>query len=112
MSEAEIKLQEEIIADITAEIGTEATFNLTALQCKTANAIREVKAARRYPSYYTDAQKDEDVQKYYANIRNIALYDYSKIGADFQDKHDELSSTQTWIDRNKLFFGVLPLSGV
>lgn len=105
-----VGLQEELIADLTIELSKEPTFDSSVLTQKVINAIREVKKARKYPSYYTDEQINKDLYEYYSNIRNIALYDFNKIGAEFEESHNENSISRSWVERNKLFNGVLPLA--
>ena len=104
-----LTLQDEIIADLTLELGAEPTFNADALRQKVINAIREVKTARKYPSYYTDEQISRDLYDHYSNIRNIALYDYNKMGGEFEQSHNENSVNRSFVDRNSLFSGVIPL---
>lgn len=105
-----VGLQEELIADLTAELENEATFNATVLKAKIVGAIREVKTERKYPYYYTFSQIEKDLYGFYSNIRNIALYDYNKSGADFEKSHNENSVSRTFEDREKLFRNVLPLT--
>lgn len=104
-----LTLQDEIIADLTLELGAEPTFNADALRQKVINAIREVKTARKYPSYYTEEQIARDLYNFYSNVRNIALYDYNKIGGEFEQSHNENSVNRSFVDRNSLFGGVIPL---
>lgn len=104
-----LTLQDEIIADLTLELGAEPTFNADALRQKVINAIREVKKARKYPSYYTEEQIARDLYDFYSNVRNIALYDYNKIGGEFEQSHNENSVNRSFVDRNSLFGGVIPL---
>ena len=104
-----LTLQDEIIADLTLELGAEPTFNENALRQKVINAIREVKTARKYPSYYTEEQIARDLYNFYSNVRNIALYDYNKIGGEFEQSHNENSVNRSFVDRNSLFGGVIPL---
>lgn len=105
-----VGLQEELIADLTIELQGEPTFDSSKLTQKVVNAIKEVKRARKYPTYYTQEQISQDLYEYYSNIRNISLYDYNQIGAEFEASHSENSVNRNWIDRNKLFCGVLPIS--
>lgn len=105
-----VGLQDELINDLTAELEGQPTFSSSLLKQKVVGAIREVKRARKYPSYYTDEQINKDLYEYYSNIRNIALYDFSQVGAPFEESHNENSVNRSWSDRNKLFSGVLPLS--
>lgn len=105
-----VGLQGELIADLTAELENEATFNAKVLQSKIVGAIREVKTERKYPYYYTSSQIEKDLYGFYSNIRNIALYDYNRVGAEFEKSHNENSVSRTFEDREKLFCGVLPLT--
>ena len=104
-----LTLQDEIIADLTLELGAEPTFNENALRQKVINAIREVKTARKYPSYYTEEQIARDLYNFYSNVRNIALYDYNKMGAEFEQSHNENSVSRSFVERNSLFSGITPL---
>lgn len=109
--EMTITLEQELIQDLKAELQiADERFNEQLLLSKVRNALREVKAARKYPSYYTDKQVNADMYDYYRNIRNIALYDYNTIGMDFQSASSENSTSRTMIDRNKLFAGIIPFS--
>lgn len=105
-----VGLQEELIADLSLELSIEPTFNAAALTQKVVSAIKEVKIARKYPDYYTEEQIAKDLYGFYSNIRNIALFDYNKIGAEFETNHSENSVSRTWEKRNSLFCGVIPIS--
>ena len=69
----QLSLQDELIADLTTELQGQPTFSDSVIKQKVVNAIREVKMARRYPSYYTDDVIEKDIYNYYTNIRNIAI---------------------------------------
>lgn len=104
-------LEEEIFTDLSMELSvTDKNFNETILLSKVRNAMREVKRARKYPGYYTDEAIEKDMNYYFSNIRNIALYDYSKIGGNFEKSHSENSVSRSFSDRDKLFAGIIPLS--
>lgn len=110
--EMNVGLQEEVIADLKSELENEPTFSLSVLSQKVVNAIREVKRARKYPSCYTYEQINKDLYEYYPNIRNLALYDYNKTGAEFENSHNENSTSRSWTERDKLFSGIIPLSKI
>ena len=105
----QLSLQDELIADLTTELQGQPTFSDSVIKQKVVNAIREVKMARRYPSYYTDDVIEKDIYNYYTNIRNIALYDFAQIGAPFEESHNENSVSRSWMERAKLFNGILPI---
>ena len=53
---------------------------------------------------------DEDMAQFYSTIRDVALYDYNTVGAEFQTSHNENSVSRAWVDRDKLFNRVIPLA--
>lgn len=105
------ELVDEIITDLTTELSAvDERFNASLLTIKVNQAYREVKTARSYPSSYTSDMISADIEKFYAQIRNVALYDYNTIGAEFQEMSQESSETRQWIDRKKLFYGIIPIA--
>jgi hypothetical protein len=108
-----LTLEQEIFADLQAELSlTDKNFNEVLLLSKIHNALREVKRARSYPESYTDEMINADMYEYYSNVRNLALYDYNTIGADFESSHNENSISRSYTDRNKLFCGVVPFAKI
>lgn len=105
-----VGLQDELIADLTAYLEGEPTFNAPILKQAVLGAIREVKTARKYPTTYTEEQIANDLYGFYSNIRNIALYDYNMIGIEGQVSSSENGVSRSYVDRNKLFKGVIPLA--
>lgn len=108
-----ITLELELLEDLTEELELlDEKFNQKILIPKLRNAIREVRQARKYPSNYTESMIEDDMRGYYSNIRNITLYDYNTIGAEGQSSVGENGVSIVFVDRNKLFNGILPLSGI
>jgi hypothetical protein len=106
-----LTLEQELVADLTDELSEgDELFNEKLMLSKIRNAIREVKRVRNYPSSYTDEMIDNDMYGFYSNIRNIALYDYNMIGVEGQSSGGENGTSRTYVDRDKLFNGVIPLS--
>lgn len=106
-----LTMEEELIADLTAELSVvDEKFNPSLLTVKIKNALREVKKARRYPNYYTEEQIAKDMYNFYTNVREIALNDYNKVGIDTENSHSENGVSATFMERNKLFAGVIPLA--
>lgn len=102
----------DIITDLTTElqITDGERFNATLLTSKVNNAYREVQAARKYPPSYTATMIEADMEKYYTQVRSIALFDYNQIGAEGQSSYNQDGVSVSYVDRNKLFHGVLPIA--
>lgn len=101
-------LRDEISTDLITELGIKDNAEISALNIKVKNAIREVKRARNYPSHYTDEMISNDLENYYSNIKDIALYDYNQIGAEGETAHSENGTSRTWKDRKECFNGIIP----
>lgn len=106
-------LREEIVSDLTTELLlTDANFSRELLEAKVRAAIREVMNARRYPGSYSEDRISADMENYYINIRNIALYDYNMIGAEGQKQSSENGIARVYVDRGSLFSGITPIARV
>lgn len=101
-----------IITDLTIELKNEVDFDAQILALKVRNAYREVKAARHYPKSYTEATIEADMNDYYSNVKSIALYDYTKIGAEGQTSYSADGENIHYVEREKLFAGIIPIARV
>ena len=106
------ELREELIFDLTEELNIDENFNSKLLERKVRAVINEVKTARRYPKSYSDEKMEEDMRNYYSQMRNIALFDYNQIGVEGQTSSNENGISRSYINRNSLFNGILPISRV
>lgn len=108
-------LADELFFDLQAELSSDeegGSFSESLLKQKIKSAIREVRDKRRYPLGYTDEIIAQDLDRYYSQIRNLALYDYNSIGFEGESQHGEDSIQRTMVDRNTLFAGIIPLATV
>lgn len=106
-------LQAEIVEDLTTELQNEEDFSSTLLTVKVKNALYEVASARNYPSSYSESVKEDDLHdNYYVQIKALALYDYSKIGAEGQDNYTADGENIKYSDRKALFDGILPIAEI
>ena len=105
-----MSMKESIISELTIELQNETDFNADILALKVNNAYREVKQARNYPKSYSDETIAEDMENYYSNVKAIAMYDYNKIGAEGQTQYSADGESIHYVDRNKMFAGILPIA--
>lgn len=99
-----------IVADLTIELKNETDFDSEMLEVKVSNALREVRRARDYPESYSEEMIIKDLNNYYTNIRSIALYDYTKIGAEGQTRYSADGESIHYLNRDKLFTGIIPIA--
>ena len=103
---------DEIVEELTTELQiTEGDrFNPVLLKSKVKNAYREVRTARKYPKNMSEAAIDRDMEDYYSQIREIAMFDYNQVGAEGQTQYSQDGVSVHYVDRNSLFAGVLPIA--
>lgn len=92
---------------------TEGTmFNETLLDAKVKGAYEDVKTARNYPESYSEDDISKDMERYYSVIRSVALFDYNQIGAEGQSSYNADGTSIHYLNRDRLFKGVLPIGGI
>lgn len=104
-------VQTEVLTDLKAELNITESGDVSLLEIKVKNAVREVKNRRSYPSHFTDDRIQTDLVKLYSNIHDLALYDYNQIGAEGQMSHGENGESRTWKDREDCLKGVFAWAG-
>ncbi len=104
-------VQSEVFEDLKTELGITTPEDVASLEIKVKNAVREVMNRRSYPSHFTETRIQDDLEKLYSNIRELALYDYNQIGAEGQMSHGENGESRTWKDRDDCLKGVFAWAG-
>lgn len=105
-------LVNEILKDLTTELGLAEDSDIVVLTSKVRNAYREVKRTRNYQSSHTQEFIDWDMENFYSNIRELALYDFNQVGAEGQTSHIEPGISRVWKDRRECLNGVFAFCGV
>lgn len=100
-----------VISDLTTMYSDQPTFNANKIAVIVNKVVEEVVFARKYKeASYTDEQIERDLLNYRSQIYNLSEYDFSHFGAPHETSHSENSISRTWVERNKLFSGIIPLS--
>ena len=102
------KLINEIFNDLSIELDVQDE-DVPMLLSKVKSAYREVKGIRSYPTDYTDDFICSDMERYYYNVKNLALYDYNQIGVEGESSHNDNTGTRTWFSRNTYLEGVVAI---
>lgn len=100
-----------ILEDLGTELGLTEESDLAVLSSKIRNAYREVKRTRNYQSGHTQEFIDRDMEGFYSNIRELALYDFNQVGAEGQTSHSENGTNRVWKERRECLNGICAFCG-
>ena len=103
-------MYDELLTQLTNELGLTKDEDKAILKGKFDNAVRTVKLARNYQAKHTQEFIEADIQKFASNIYELALYDYNQIGAEGQTSHNENGTNRTWKKRNECLSGIVPFA--
>ena len=101
-----------ILQSLEITLGVTEASDIAILTEILNNAVYEIKKARRYPLNMSQADIDADMENYISNVKHLASYDYSRIGAEGEDSHTENGISRKYIERGKLWSGVVPFAKV
>ena len=107
------ELRTSIADDLEVELKDMPTYSRELLDIKVNDAIRDVMDKRGYASAgYSPDMIEDDIERYIPQIKALAQYDYLIIGASGESYHYEGGTNRTWIDRRRLYNGIIPLAKV
>lgn len=106
------KLQQEILEDLKTELGLTGESDVAILSSKIKNALREVRQKRNYQKHHSEEFIAEDLEWFYSNIRELALYDFNQCGAEGQISHSENGVSRAWKDRKECLNGIVAFCSV
>ena len=104
-------IENEVCKDLITELELNKGSDQKLLALKVKNAVREVANRRSYPTHFSDADIQKDLEKFYSNIHDLALYDYNQIGVEGQSSHSENGESRAWKDREDCLKGVFAWAG-
>lgn len=101
----------EVYENLIVELEIDKANEQKLLKLKVKNAVREVKNRRNYPSHFTENDIQNDLNRLYSNIHDLALYDYNQIGVEGQSSHSENGESRAWKNREDCLKGVFAWAG-
>ena len=109
-----VGLRDEIIAELTVELSGEPTFKEEILKIKVNDAYRKVRARKAYHNTSFDDEKIEKhlYDNHYQDIKDVALYNYNKIGAEGQVSHAENNINRTWRTEDEIMGNINAFVGI
>lgn len=98
------RLIDEITEELKIELEGEPSFNAAVLRNKVKDAYRKVRGRKCYEntSKTEDGIIDDLYAKHYQDIKDVALYNFAKIGGDFETSHSENSISRSWVSENEV----------
>lgn len=106
-------LYDDLFADLGAELeATDPDYNSAILSTKINIAIKKVTNARNYPETYSAEKIQADLERYYTQIRDIALYMYNNVGVDFDESYTSNKMSRTIISESELYRGIPKIARV
>lgn len=106
--------ENEIKTDLAAELtacGIEVLTDVLGVKVKAV--VRELLTIRNYElSGMTDVEIQTDINRYYTQCLNVSRFDYNQLGAEGEDSHTENGISRKYVDRGKLWSGVVPFAKV
>lgn len=99
-------LMVEILEELKIELDVTEEKDIEQLTVKLKNAIRDIKVARGYLSSHTEDFINKDIQNYIGNIKDLAMYYYTQIGAEGHLSLDENNTNRVWKSRSECFSGI------
>lgn len=102
------KLKKEILGDLTTELSGEAMFDVAKLTVKISDAIKKVRSARKYEhTTYSEERIGKDMyDNYYSAVKDIALYYWNKMGAEFEISYSGNDVSRTYVSENEILGNV------
>ena len=101
----------EILDDLIIELGLKKEEDIAILTSKVKSAYREVKKTRNYQPHHSLHFIENDMNNFYSNVHDLALYDFNQIGAEGQSGHSENGTSRTWKSRKECFEDVIAFCG-
>lgn len=94
----------EIVDELTLEFQSQPTFNADVLRLKVKDAVRKVRARKCYENTSkTENQIADDLySRHYQDIKDVATYNFAKIGGYFETSHSENSTSRVWVTEDEV----------
>lgn len=104
------EISQRVFEELVLDINPKRESDFAALVIKVANAEREIKRARQYPIEWSDDQIADDMERFYSNLYELAMYDFNIRGAEGQSQVNENGENRMWVDRRRCLNGVTPIA--
>ena len=110
MEELLKELQTDLEVELVSELHDDSDKAL--LFSKIKGAYLAVKRKRNYQKHHTEDFIDYDMKSMYDIIRELAMYDFSHVGAEGETSHSENGINRTWNPRTNILREVIPFATV
>ena len=94
----ESALLDSIAEELNIELASQPTYSAEIVALKVKDAYRKVRARRCYEN--TTKKESEIIDdlnnRYFQDIKDVALFNFAQIGAPFQKSHNENGVVRAW----------------
>lgn len=104
-----LTLENDIFEEMSKNLKKEAIYDEDYLKEIIGDVIEEVKEIRDYPEYYSDGMIVDDLRRLKGKMKKIMKFDYDQIGGFGNASRSENGVSITFVDRNSLFAGIVPI---
>ena len=106
------EIKEAVVNSLTVQLIKEESFDAEILNSKVVSALAEVQSKRNYPESYTADMVVKDMNRFVPVIEAVSMFDYNQVGVEGETSHSENGVSRKYLDRAKLFYGVLPFASI
>ena len=104
-----------LVSDLISYFNTEcADENESLFTLCAKRAINSFRTLRGYPKSFKEDSINKDMENYYYCLFDLAVYWYSKIGAEYENSHSENGTSRSWSSEKEIYaaHGVVPFANV
>lgn len=109
-----VDLKQEVFDELKFELKKEPTFSDEILELKVKDAYRKVRSRKQYQNTsYTEEMIESHMYNFhFQDVKDLALYNFNKIGAEGQVSHSENGTSRTWRTEDEVLGNICAFVGI
>jgi len=102
----------ELLTELTTEMSLAETTDIAIMRVKLKNAFREIESAFNFHDTHDEDFRIAEMKKHIGNIKDLAMYDFSIIGAEGGTQYSENGIQRSWKKRSMCFDGIVRFADI
>ena len=109
-----VDLKQEVFDELKIELQNEPTFTDEVLELKVKDAYRKVRSRKQYQNtLFTEEMIEKHMYTcHFQDVKDIALYNFNKIGAEGQSSHSENNVSRSWRSEDEVLGNICAFVGI